>query len=350
MPSLILTCPHCGFSRELPAVKVPERPLRVTCPKCRESFDYRKPAAAAPPPAEESQPPSVAPPAAAAEPSPPRPAPGSPGRLRGIGGLFKDSWEIYLRRVGVLMGLYLLSILLMLVPVGVFAMIGGAASLAIPGIRIPLLVAGILTGLVLGSIALFWGLAALVFAVADQNLGIKAALQKGSTRIWAFLWVFALTGFIVTGGFMLFFVPGVIFSVWFFLTQFVLAAEDERGMRALLKSRAYIQGRFIEVFLRLLLVWIVSVALGMIPILGGILSLLFVPFMMIYSWLIYDDLRPKAGHVSFSCTTADKTTWLVIGALGYVIPLIFLMLAVVWLGISLSSLTLPWRGIGNFGF
>ena len=346
MADLTLTCPHCGFARTMPAEKVPERPIRVTCPKCRESFAYRKPAAVPVPPVAESPLlPSAVPPSGAEGTEPQASAPGS---LRGIGELFKDTWEIYVRRVGVLMGLYLLAILFLLLPVGIFALFGAGVSAVMPDLWMPLLVAGILTGLLLGTVALFWGLAAMVYAVADENLDIKAALQRGWSRIWAFAWVFTLTGFIVTGGFLLLIIPGIIFSVWFFLSQFVLAAEDEQGMRALLKSKAYMQGRFFEVFLRLFVVWMVSAVIGMVPVLGVVLSLLFVPFMMIYGWLIYEDLRPKGGNFPFTCTAGDKTTWVVIGALGFfIVPLFVLLLAIGWLGLSLSGINLPWQWFGS---
>lgn len=336
MTDLNLRCPHCGFARTMPAETVPGDTVRVTCPKCRQSFSYRKPLIdSTPPETQSSSPLPEAPPAAEA------------GPLRGIGELFRDTWEIYTRRVGVLMGLYLLSILFLLLPVGVFALGGLAVSVALPGLRTPLVAAGGLTGVVLGSIALFWGLAALVFAVADESLGIRAALEKGWSRVWAFAWVFTLTGFIVTGGFLLLIIPGIIFSVWFFLSQFVLAAEDERGMRALLKSKAYMRGRFFEVFLRLFVVWVVSMIVGMVPLLGAVLSLLFVPFMMIYSWLIYADLRPKGGSIPSVCTAGDKATWIAVGALGFlIVPLLFLLLAVGWLGLSLSDLPLPGRWPG----
>jgi hypothetical protein len=345
MPDLILTCPHCGFSRALPAEKVPERPVRVTCPKCRERFSYLKPTLDAIFPETEDSAPPPETPLISTDDQAPQAA--RAGRLRGIGELFMDTWEIYLRRVGVLMGLYVLALLFLVLPVGLFFLFSASLSVLLPDLRAPLLAAGILTGVILGCIALFWGLAALVFAVVDETLGIKAALEKGLSRIWAFVWVFSLTGFIVTGGFLLLVIPGIIFSVWFFLSQFVLAAEEERGMCALLKSKAYIQGRFFEVFLRLLLVWLVSVVIGMVPMLGPVLSVLFVPFMMIFSWLIYEDLRPKDGRVPFACTSGEKATWLGVGALGFlIVPLSLLLLAIGWLGQSLSGFTQPWRWFG----
>lgn len=347
MADLTIACPHCGFSRILPAETVPDTPLRVTCPKCRESFSFQKPAADAVPPKEESfLPPADAPPVASASPAPPVQS-AAVGQLRGIVELFQDTWEIYLRRVGVLMGLYLAALLSLLLPVGLFALFGGAISLVLPDLRAALLAAGVLTGVIVGSMALFWGLAALVYAVADETLGFKGALEQGWNRLWAFTWVFSLSAFIVTGGFLLLVIPGILFSVWFCLSQFVLVAEDERGMRALLKSKAYVQGKFIDVFVRLLAVWVVSVLIGMVPALGPLLSILFVPYMMIFTWLIYDDLRPKSGSIAFSCTTGEKTLWLGIGTLGFlVVPLSLLILLLVWLGQSLSGFTQPWQWFG----
>lgn len=345
MAELTLSCPHCGFSRVLPAETVPDRSVRVTCPKCRESFSYQKPTMAVALPEEE---PDMTPSGAAAADaeSPSLPA-AEPGQLRGIGALFRDTWEIYLRRVGVLMGLYLLTLLLLILPIGLLALFGAAIAVLLPDLGGPLIAAGVLIGVVLGSMALFWGLAALVFAVADESLGIRAALEKGWSRIWAFAWVFSLSAFIVTGGFLLLVIPGILFSVWFCLSQFVLVDEDERGMRALLKSKAYVRGKFFDVFLRLLAVWVVSALLGMVPALGPLLSILFVPFMMIFSWLIYDDLRPKSGKIPFVCTTGEKAAWIGIGALGFlIVPFSLLVLALGFLGQTLSGFTQPWHWFG----
>ena len=37
-----LTCPHCGFSRQVDAARIPEKPLRVTCPRCRRAFPFSR--------------------------------------------------------------------------------------------------------------------------------------------------------------------------------------------------------------------------------------------------------------------------------------------------------------------
>ena len=35
---MTLTCPHCGFSRDLAADRIPSRATRATCPHCRQTF------------------------------------------------------------------------------------------------------------------------------------------------------------------------------------------------------------------------------------------------------------------------------------------------------------------------
>lgn len=42
-----IACPHCGFSREVPDDQVPDRPVKVTCPKCQQGFAFDKTAVGA---------------------------------------------------------------------------------------------------------------------------------------------------------------------------------------------------------------------------------------------------------------------------------------------------------------
>jgi predicted Zn finger-like uncharacterized protein len=38
-----ITCPKCNFSKSVDPAKVPDRPIKVNCPKCAESFSFEKP-------------------------------------------------------------------------------------------------------------------------------------------------------------------------------------------------------------------------------------------------------------------------------------------------------------------
>jgi len=46
---MTITCPHCGFSRQLEAARIPARPARAICPRCRQAFTFAPDAAEAPP-------------------------------------------------------------------------------------------------------------------------------------------------------------------------------------------------------------------------------------------------------------------------------------------------------------
>lgn len=37
-----IVCPHCNFSREVADAQVPDRPVKVTCPKCQQGFSFDK--------------------------------------------------------------------------------------------------------------------------------------------------------------------------------------------------------------------------------------------------------------------------------------------------------------------
>ncbi len=41
---MLITCPHCGFSKEVEAGQLPASATRVTCPKCKQGFNLQQPA------------------------------------------------------------------------------------------------------------------------------------------------------------------------------------------------------------------------------------------------------------------------------------------------------------------
>ncbi len=246
------------------------------------------------------------------------------GKLTGIGELFSNSWQIYKSRIGTLITLYLFSAISCVVLLGIFIGTGFLLSYVLSESKIPIILS-IVIGIPIGFTALFWGMAAFTFAVAHGSLGIKDALEKGWQRVSAFIWLFTILGFIITGGFLLFLIPGLIFLVWFTFAQFILAVDDERGMNALLKSKEYVKGYWFDVFLRLLVIWLVSMCIGMVPFVGCILSLFFVPFMMIFIYLVYKNLRVVKRDIAYSSSSGEKLKWIGAGTLGYVVlPLILI--------------------------
>jgi hypothetical protein len=261
--------------------------------------------------------------------------PGNKGGLADPGALFKRAWEIYKRRAGVLIVLCILTFLFFAGAFGVCLGLGYLFSdLFHTGHKL-LPATGAVAGITAGIVFFTWGSAAVVYAVVDEGLGVGGALGKSRSVIWSFMWLISLIGYIIPGGFLLFIVPGVIFSVWFAFSQFIFIAEGGRGMDCLLKSKEYVRGLWLEVFLRLFLVWIVSVLIGTVPLLGPILSFLFFPYLLIFIRLVYDDVRALKGEVTYSAAATEKLKWAGAATAGYLaVPLFILCL----MGTSIMAL------------
>lgn len=332
-PSLVaVDCPHCGNHREVPREKIPPGFHELRCRKCGQGFTFNiadhpepdaEPSAADP---ARDQEPGTAPAAAGAAGQAPPPLP--PGELPPVIDLFGRTWQLYKKRVWVLIAIYLLTMVVptVLVGIGAAVLLPLLAAVGNPGGLNLLLGFG---AVLVVCLLISTGMGAMLFAVVDQSLGIRAAIAKGWDKVWAYGWLLFLIGLITTGGFLLLVIPGLIFMTWFFFAQYVLAEEDERGMDALLKSRAYVSGYFWGVLLRLLVLWVtaflVSLVLGVIPILGGLAQLLLFPFTLLYPYLIFADIkRARGGEVVFANGGGTKARWLLAGIAGYlVLPLLF---------------------------
>jgi hypothetical protein len=246
--------------------------------------------------------------------------------LSEIGDLISRSWELFKERIGVLLPLQLLSIALLAACIGTLVGIGTFFELLLPAYKKPILVAFVISGVIIGMTAMFWPITALIMAVADRSLNISEALAAGWKKLWAFLWLFSLLGYVVAGGYLLFIIPGVIFTIWFIFSQYILAAEHISGMNALLKSKAYVKDRWFDVFIRFLVIWAISTGVGLIPFLGIILSFLITPFSMIYAYLIFEDLKAlNPEPLDYPKTAGEKFKWIGIATLGYIVlPLIII--------------------------
>jgi hypothetical protein len=97
----------------------------------------------------------------------------------------------------------------------------------------------------------FWTILALLLAL-KEDLNLKDSYKKGFKILTSSIWVYFLGGIITLGGFLLFIIPGVLFSVWFSLAIYALIFEERRGISAILRSRDLISGSWWGVFWRFL--------------------------------------------------------------------------------------------------
>lgn len=315
MPEII--CPGCGLSRDIPAERLPSQTTRVTCPRCKRTFLFPQG--------------SQAPEAVSGE-----------AEMTDIGELFARSWEIYRRRLSTLVPLYFISLLIVLAPIALLV-VGGYYLSVYSDFNKAFAIAGIITGALVGAVAMYWVYASVIYAVVDESLGIKAALGKGWFNLGSFIWVLSIAPFIIGGGYILFIIPGVILSVLFVFSQYILAQEGVRGMDSLLKSREYVRGYGMPVFLRLLVIWgaamIVSTLFSLVPIVGPVASYFITPYILIFTCLIYRDLRRIKGDVAFDSSASAKTLWISVGSFGYL--LLFAGIAALWVNGFFNHIPLP---------
>lgn len=351
MGMLTVSCPSCGFSRRLPSEKVPEGPRRVTCPHCNETFIFDKsvPLAANEEASAAGSAGDSASGAPSGQPSPPDahstfhdlsespptrdsssdssagpPCPPSAPAMTDIGELFRLSWELYQKRFVTLILLYLLTMLAVIIPTALAVGLAFFMTLIAGGVAFFITVS---LGILVGVACSLWCYSGFLCAVVDDTLRLEDALSRGKELLLPLAWIFLLTGFIVTGGYFLLIIPGVIFTVWFFFSQFIVPGENVRGMEALLKSREYVRGHWLDVALRLFLIWVVSCVVSFIPFFGMILAVLFFPFVMIFHCLIYRDLRAIKGDIPFACGSKNKLHWPGVALAGWIIvPAILILL------------------------
>jgi len=245
------------------------------------------------------------------------------GELKPIGELLRKAWEIYRARMWTLVGVGLATVFLPALALAPVFVLGFFASQSGSGFQ-PLMMAGaVLLGMAgalwLGS----WGISAFLTAIVDDQCGIKEAFVKAKPKILAHIWLGVLTAFIVMGGYFLLFVPGVIFGIWFFFAPFVFIEEDVRGMDALLKSKAYVNGKWIPVCVRLTAVWLLSALVSLIPFVGQLLALFLIPLCFVYTFLVYKDLKVFKGRIPFHPTKKEKMRFVAASAFGLVMPVVF---------------------------
>ena len=121
---------------------------------------------------------------------------------------------------------------------------------------------------------------------------VKDLLMNSSSKVGPYFWVVFLKSIIILGGFLLFIIPGIIFSIWFSLAEYAFVFDDKKGMQALWRSKELVQGYWWPVFGRLLALFLLAVFVSCIHNVGFLINFVLVlPFGIIYGYVIYEDLK-----------------------------------------------------------
>jgi hypothetical protein len=244
-----------------------------------------------------------------------------------IGDLFRESWSLYRERVGVLTKIILLPVAFLVAGdlLGLFAPSGLASLPAFIGTMISLL-----------------SYLALIFAL-QGSVQFGEAYRMAWKKIWSYGWLTVLSGFVTLGGFVVFVIPGIIFSIWFVFAIYTFAIEGEKGMNALLRSREYVLGHWWSVFGRQIVFGLAALVAIMLlglagRVLGGevgvslvvnLFTLLLAPLAVVYVYTLYQNLKllkPKVTNQSPQGPRGFFYFSAVLGVLGLIILMALLII------------------------
>lgn len=171
----------------------------------------------------------------------------TPKALPGAGALISDTWKFFLSKWN---ESFKTSILFLYVGLAYIA--SALIVKFVPGLAI--LDSVVSLG---GSIVVAWASIQLIMALLNleegkQPLSRAEAGKKAWTLFFPMLLVGILVGLIVFGTTLLLILPGIYFGVALKFSQYALIEKDLRGRKALAESRALVRGRWWGTFWRLI--------------------------------------------------------------------------------------------------
>ncbi len=214
--------------------------------------------------------------------------------------LISEAWDIVVAHRQLFIGIYLVPGLIML-----FFEIVNDRMRDTPD---PLFMGGMFIAMIIMLVSQVLMATALMYAAAHLDTDVKAAYAEAKRVFWPMIWVSLLSGVIMLLGFVLFIIPGIIFSVWFLFASYVLLYEGTRGTAALRESKAMVRGKWWAVFGRVIVLVFFSFVVGIavsivdsmipggydVPIIFFFVSAFLIPVATNYLYLLYKEVRAHA--------------------------------------------------------
>ncbi|MEF8846998.1 MAG: hypothetical protein V5A57_01020 [Candidatus Paceibacterota bacterium] len=235
--------------------------------------------------------------------------------MLGVFDLLNKSWEVYKDKFGTLVSITAIQVVgnFVIGLIGILITIVTSVSLSSlqTGLQSSKLMGWGLWFLVFAVFLLpvivfnIWASIALIFAISDreENIGIGTSFRRAWSQLVSMIWVDILRGLAIFVGFLLLVIPGIIFSIWFVFSRYVLVAENKKGTGALKASKKLVEGHWWDVLGRVvflgLVALVVGAILGFVPLVGQLaVSLLLPPFSATFLFMLYEDLKKeKSGEV-----------------------------------------------------
>jgi hypothetical protein len=225
-------------------------------------------------------------------------------QLSDINKLLEQTWKIYNARLGTLLGIAAIPMLILL-PLLIIGLAGLFLSVVISNIfnSQGVMTLWIVLGAIVVGVTAIWSQLALIYAIGkrEENPGILESYGKVRGKILPAIWISIFTGLVIGAGYLFFFIPGLIFSIWFYFSFYILVNEGLGTTAVISKSKKLVGGRWWEVFARLafmmLVISVIAYLTGAVSgavhasFIGSLFGFIIAPLPVIYSLLIYEDLK-----------------------------------------------------------
>lgn len=130
--------------------------------------------------------------------------------------------------------------------------------------------------------------------VMNKQIGVGQTLKLAWEKVGKYFLSGLLSALIVLVGGLFFIIPGIIFSIWFSFSSFFVI-EGSGVVESLKKSKALVKGHFWRVVFRYIvfaiLSFAVNIVMSFVPVLGTIALVIFTPFYVLLSYLLFEDLK-----------------------------------------------------------
>lgn len=223
--------------------------------------------------------------------------------------LFKDAFSIFSQNIVLFLGILLVPVVFSFVT-GLFAPTAAEQSVGI-GFSPAYIVMALLSGIVNVFMSI-----AIILAIQNNTLTVMESYKQSMPFFLRYIGLSIVMSVLLFLGFLILIIPGIILSVWFAFSTFVLVVERASIIDSLKKSREYVRGRWWAVFGRILLLGLVMLVISMI--ISGLLvampfgilatalvaafTMLLAPFAVAYMYLMYQDLKGGAVVSNESAT------------------------------------------------
>jgi len=197
-----------------------------------------------------------------------------------------------------------------------------------------------------------WSSLSLLHTVKEREnkINFGEALRRGLAGLGSYIWVSFLVFAVVALGLILFIVPGIIFSVWFSLSLYVLVSENKKGISALKRSKELISGYVTAYFGRTLLfgllcsivlaafslvVYLFSLLSPVLSHIATIFDIIAAPLFVIFSFLVYESIKKAKDE---GCARSPREIKYVLAFLLiiflFVIPVLGIFTAIVLVNVN----------------